>query len=75
MPIHLGRRWGVAPGGGRDLSAFFLEIQGRQNLTESMISAQPRAQDAAHLWLLVLALVEIAWVGAISLTLYWLLTS
>jgi hypothetical protein len=44
-------------------------------LTESMISAQPRAQDAAHLWLLVLALVEIAWVGAISLTLYWLLTS
>jgi hypothetical protein len=61
--------------GARDLPVFFLQTQGRQNLTESMISAQPRAQDAAHLWLLVLALVEIAWVGAISLTLYWLLTS
>jgi hypothetical protein len=61
--------------GARDLLVFFLQTQGRQNLTESTISVQRREKDAAPLWLLVLALVEIAWVGAISLTLYWLLTS
>ena len=44
-------------------------------MTESMISVQPREKDAAPSWLLLLALVEITWVGAISLTLYWLLTS
>jgi hypothetical protein len=42
-------------------------------LTESMISVQSRETDAARSWLLVFALVEIAWVAAISLTLYWLL--
>jgi hypothetical protein len=61
--------------GARDLLVFFLQTQGRQNLTESMISVQPREKDAAPSWLLLLALVEITWVGAISLTLYWLLTS
>ncbi len=44
-------------------------------MTESMISVQPREKDAAPSWLLLLALVEITGVGAISLTLYGLLTS
>jgi hypothetical protein len=44
-------------------------------LTESMISVQPREKEAAPSWLLLLALVEIAWIGAISLALYWLLTT
>jgi hypothetical protein len=58
-----------------DLPVFFLQTQGRQNLTESMISVQPREKEAAPSWLLLLALVEIAWIGAISLALYWLLTT
>ena len=61
--------------GARDLPAFFLQTQRGQNLTESMISVQPRDKDAAPPRLLLLALVEITWVGAISITLYWLLTS
>jgi hypothetical protein len=35
-----------------------------------MISVQPREKDSAPAWLLVLALVEIAWVGAISVVLF-----
>ena len=42
-------------------------------MTESMVPGQPRETDAVPSWLLVLALVEIAWVAAISLSLYWLL--
>jgi hypothetical protein len=61
--------------GARDLLVFFLQTQGRQNLTESMISVQPREKDAARSWLLLLALVEITWIGAISLALYWLLAT
>jgi hypothetical protein len=59
--------------GARDLPVFFLQTQGRQNLTESM--RQAREKEAAPSWLLLLALLEIAWIGAISLALYWLLTS
>ena len=44
-------------------------------MTESMISVQPREKDAARSWLLLLALVEISWIGAISLALYWLLAT
>ena len=39
--------------GARDLPVFFLQIQGRQNLTESMISGQPREKEAAPSWLLL----------------------
>jgi hypothetical protein len=42
-------------------------------LTESMISVQSHDEYTAPLWLYVLGLVEIAWVAAISLTLYWLI--
>ena len=42
-------------------------------MTESMISVQSRDEHTAPLWLYVLALVEIAWVVAISLALYWLI--
>jgi hypothetical protein len=44
-------------------------------LTESMISVQPRDEYRAPLLLFVLAAVEIAWVAAISLALYWLIAS
>jgi hypothetical protein len=64
----------VVPEGARDLPAFLHPNRG-DNLTESTISVQPRENDPAPPWLLVLVLVEIAWVAAISLTLYWLLTS
>jgi hypothetical protein len=38
-----------------------------------MISVQQRDEYTAPLWLYVLALVEIAWVAAISLALYLLI--
>ena len=42
-------------------------------MTESMISVQSRDEYTVPLWLYVLALVQVSWVVAIALTLYWLI--